>query len=102
MDARQFASVAKIEKIAVVEEKLGHNIIGTGIDLLLEVIHFQEPVGRGWVAFGKPRDANAKSALIRMNTRFVEFSDKSHKVDRVLKVVVGFAIFQTLRSVAAE
>ena len=69
VDARQFAAVAKIEKIAVVEEKLGHDVVRAGVDLLLEVIHFQEPIRGGGMAFGKSRDADAKPARVRMSAR---------------------------------
>ena len=72
VDARQFAAVAKIQKIAVVEEKLGDDVVRSGVDLLLEIIHLQEPVWSRRMAFGKSRDTNAESTPVRMSSRFVE------------------------------
>ena len=85
----------KSRKVAVVEEKLGHNVVRAGIDLLLEVIHFQEPVWRGRMAFGKSRDANAKPTPVGVNLPIVELPNESHKVGRMLEVVISLAIFQS-------
>src|SRR4030095_12579575 len=54
------------------------------------------------VALWKSRNANAKSAAVRMNFQFIEFPNKLYKIRRVLKIVITLTIFQALRSVAPE
>ena len=100
IDACQLASVAKIQKIPVIEEKLRDNVVRSGVDLLLEVIHLQEPIWRGRMAFGKSRNANPESAPVRMNLQFVEFPNEPHQIGRMLEIVIRLPVFQAFAGVA--
>ena len=85
-DARQVATLLEVVEIAVVEEELGADIVGPGVDLPLEVVHFLEPVGGVGMAFGEPRDADTEPARVR------EIGIRLHEPDQivgVLEAVVG-------------
>ena len=56
----------------VVEEKLGANVVRAGIHLGFEVVHFEQAIRRGRVAFRKSRDADAKSSLVGVTTEFFD------------------------------
>src|SRR5213075_2319329 len=47
-DAGQLATFAEIVEVAVIEEELRDNVIRPGIDLRLEMIHFDQPVRSPW------------------------------------------------------
>ena len=55
------------------------------------------------MALGKSRDADAKSAPVRIDRRVpLNFRMNLYQVGRMLKIVVGLAVFQALRSVASQ
>ena len=88
-DSCQRAAVAEVVEIVIIEEKLGADIVGTGLHLGFEVVHFEQAVGGGWVAFGKSRNADAKSSLVRVAG---EFFDKSNQVCRLGKCIARVVV----------
>jgi hypothetical protein len=40
LDARERAALAKIQKVPIIKKKLGDNVIGAGVNLRFEMIHF--------------------------------------------------------------
>ena len=92
MDTGQRASLAEVVKIVIVEKKLGADIIRSGVHLGLEVVHLQQAIGRGGVAFWKTGHTDAKAAGVGMSAKTF---DETHKIYRLRKciprmVVVGF------------
>ena len=76
----------------VVEKQLGADIVGTGINLDLEVIHFLQAVGRRRMPLRKARHANAKTARLGVQARPVKITDKVHQIGGMLKVVMGAVV----------
>ena len=73
----------------VVEEKLGANVVGAGVYFGFEVLHFEQAVGRGRVAFGKAGDTNSEAAGIRVAAEFFDEGDESRGLGKgVARVVV--------------
>jgi hypothetical protein len=102
-DAGQFAAVAEVEEVVVVEEQLRADVVGAGVDLGLEVVHLEHAVGRGGVAFGEAGDADAEAARVGMAAALVELADEAHEVGRVLEgVLVAVVAGEVARRVAAE
>ena len=63
-DAGQLAALAEVVEVVVVEEELGADVVGAGVDLALEVVHLLEPVGRAGVPLGEAGDADAEAARV--------------------------------------
>jgi len=88
-DSGEGATVAEVVEIVVVEEKLGADVVGTGVYFGFEVLHFKEAVGRGGVTFGKAGDANAEAAGIGMAAEFFDEGDEGGGLGKnVARVVV--------------
>src|SRR5256885_5231732 len=87
-DAGQFAAFPEIVEVAVIEKELGNDVICAGVDFRFQVVHFDETIRSGRVAFGKTGHADAEPARIGMDTAFVETPDESHEVGRVLERVL--------------
>ena len=92
LDASEFAALTEVIKIAIVEEKLSADIVGTLVDFGLEMIQFIETIGRAWVAFREAGDADAETTLIGMRAGVVEFANEANQVASLLKRVVGFDV----------
>src|SRR5436190_16949821 len=102
MDAGERATFAEIEEVAVVEKELGHDVVGAGIDLRLEVIHLDQAIWGRRMAFGETGHADPEAAAVGMRAGFVEFLDELHEVDRVLKNVRRFVVGAAPWRVTAE
>ncbi len=83
VDAREAAPVAEVEEIMIIKKELCANIVGSFIHLRLEVVHFEQAVGRVRVTFGKACDANAKPPWVGMFARFIELTDVPNEVGGV-------------------
>ena len=66
MDTLQIAAFTKIIEIPVFEKELGANVIGAGIHLRLQVVHFQQTIGRGGMTLRKPSYADSETTGVRM------------------------------------
>ena len=64
-NSRQVAALAEVVKIEVGEVKLCADVVGAGIHLALEVVHFLQAIGRARVPLGKAGDADSEAARIR-------------------------------------
>ena len=84
----------------VVEEKLGADVVSASVHLGFEVVHFEQAVWRGRMAFGKSRDADAKSSLVGVTT---EFFDEANQIRRLRKHIAGVVVVGLVaRRVPAE
>ena len=92
MNACKRAPLTKVVKVVIIEEKLGADVIRSGVYFRLEVVHFQQTIWRGRVAFWKSSHTDAETARIGMSS---ETFNETHKIHRLRKciprmVVVGF------------
>ena len=78
-DARQFTAVAEIVKVMVIQEELRADVIGSRINLGLEIVHLQKPVGRAGVTFGKCGHTNAKTSRVRVKALLIEALDVANQ-----------------------
>src|SRR6185295_9123002 len=89
-----------------VEEELGDDIVGAGVDFGFEVVHFEGAVGGGGVAFGETGDADAEAAGVGVSAvrgAVVEFFDEADEVGGVLEgVFCAVVVGVVARGVAAE
>ncbi len=86
MDAGEGAAVAEVEEVVVVEEELGPDVVGTGVDFGFEEVEFGDAVGCGGVAFREGGDADAEAARVGVLAGFVEFFDEGDEVCGVAEV----------------
>lgn len=95
VDAGEAAAVAVVVEVMVIKKKLRADVIGAGVDLALQVLHFNETVGRFGVALRVARDADAHSREMRF--------DELHQLSRVLETALGFhETFLPFRRIAAQ
>lgn len=102
IDADKFTTIAEIQEIAVIEEKLGHNVVRSSVYLLFQIFHLEQSVGSRWVPFRESCHTNSKSATVRMVTRFVKLSNEFDQIDRMLEVIVCLAILVAFWGIAAK
>ena len=55
VDPGELAALAEVVEVVVVEEQLGDDVVGSGVDLGLEVVELGEAVGRAGMALGESR-----------------------------------------------
>ena len=102
MDASQSATFSEIEKVAIIEEQLRHNVVRTGVYFRLEVVHLNQAIRRRRMTFGKTRHTDAETAAIRMRSRFIESSNEPNQINRMLERVARFVVRDVARPVAPE
>ncbi len=88
-DAGDFAAFAEVVEVAVVEEELGDDVVGAGVDFGFEEVHFEGAVGGAGVSFGEAGDADAKAAGVGVPA---ETADEFDKVDGVAECVFGAVV----------
>lgn len=87
-------------KIIIVKEELGHDVVGTLVDLCLKVIHLLESIRRSGMTFGKACDSDAETAIVRVTGEVANVADQ---VGGLLKGVVGLVVVcEVARWVAPE
>ena len=95
-DARQVAALAEVVEIVVVEEQLRADVVRSRVHLGLEVVHFQEAVGRSRVTLGEAGDTYAEAARVGVGATMVEAADVGDQIGGVAKgvtrVVIGALI----------
>ena len=102
-DAGQFTSLAKIVEVAVVEKQLGADVVGTFIDLGLEIVHLQQAVGCCGMPLGKTGYADTETASIRMKPLVVELADETYQIGGVGKSVLGPIVMRDIgRGIAGQ
>jgi len=88
-DPRQIAAFSKIVEIPVFEKELGANVIGSGVHLGFEIVHFKQAIGCGGMSLWKSCDANTKSSFVGVTA---EFFDEANQINglrkRIARVVV--------------
>ena len=100
MDPGQLAALAEVVEVVVVEEELGADVVGAGIDLGLQIVHLVQPVRRVGMPFREPSDADAEAAPVGMRAALVQPADEAHQVGRMLERI-GLAVV-VLRRRAAD
>ena len=83
VNTHERASFAEIEKVVIIEKQLCDNIISTGFDLCLEIIHLNQPIWRRRMSFGKTSNSNPETTAVRMSTGFIEAANEFYQVDRM-------------------
>ena len=102
VNADKLTTITKIKEVAIIEEKLGDNVVSSRIYLLPQIIHLQQPIGSSWMSFRKSRDANSESTPVGMVSRFTELSNEFHQIDRVLEVIIRLSIRIAFWGIATE
>jgi hypothetical protein len=102
VNADKLTTITKIKEVAIVEEKLGDNVVRSRIDLLFQIIHLQQPIGCSWMSFRKSRNANSESAPVGMVSRFTELSNEFDEINRVLEVIIRLSIRGAFWGIATE
>ena len=87
VDSGKSASISKVQKIVVIEKELCADVVGTGIHLRLEVIHFQKAIRCIGMSFGKSCHTDTKPAWVGVFSRCVKFLDMPHEVGGVLESI---------------
>ena len=80
-DARFAAALHEIEVLAVVEEHLGHDVVGSRIDLLLEVLEVALGVRRLEMLFGIARHAYRELGVVALLDFAVDKFSPVHGLD---------------------
>ncbi len=80
-DARFAAALHEIEVLAVVEEHLGHDVVGSRIDLLLEVLEVALGVRRLEMLFGIARHAYRELGVVALLDFAVDEFSPVHGLD---------------------
>lgn len=88
-NASQIATFPKIVEIPVFKEELRANVVSTGVDLLLKVVHFKQAIGSGRMAFRKTGDADSESTWIGVTC---EFLDEADQISSLGKGVAGVVV----------
>lgn len=95
VDAGEFATLAEVVEIAVIEEKLGDDVIGSGIDLGFEILNFFQAVRGGGMSFGEAGHSDGDVGEM--------FSEERNQIGGVEKTVRGWLPFGlTFGRIAAE
>ena len=91
VNACQLTAFAKIVEIMVIEEELGADIVRSGVDFGLEVIHLFQPVWSVRMTLRKSGDANPKTSAVRMHATLIEPANEGDQLRSMLKGI-GFSI----------
>jgi hypothetical protein len=102
VDAGERTTFAEIEEVAIIEEELGDDVVGAGVDLRFEVIHFDQSIRRRRMAFRETGHTDPETAAIGMRAGFVEFANELHQIDRVLEDVGGFVVDASVGRIATQ
>ncbi len=103
LNAGQIATLPEVVEIVVVEEELGADVVGPGVDFCLEVVHFQEAIWRDGVSFRKSGHADAEAAGIGMAAGVIKTFDEFHKIGGVGEGIVGTIVVGVIaRGVTAQ
>src|SRR6266446_5435720 len=102
MDAGKRTAFPEIEEVPIIEKQLSDYIVRPGIDLRLEVIHFDQSIRRRGMAFWETGHTDPETAAIGMRSGFVEFANELDQIDRVLKRVARFVIGNLTGPIASQ
>ena len=91
-----------VRAIRLTIESVDVRLESAAIDLLLEIIHFDQSIRRCRMAFRETGHTDPETAAIGMRGGFVEFANELHQIDRVLKRIGRFVIGNSTRPIASE